>query len=278
MITITVVVENTARGAGVLGEHGLAWWIEAGPRCVLFDTGQGLVLRHNCSRLGIDLSCADSIVLSHGHYDHVGGLAEALDDAPKASIFMHPRAVDAKFSASINGGAARRISTDFMEREQFRNPGRQVVTTTEPREVVPGVWTTGEIPRSNDFEDTGGRFFLDEKQTQPDLLLDDQAVFFSTGEGVVVVLGCAHAGVVNTLVHIANLTGNKTIHSVLGGMHLENASPQRMNQTISCLRDFQVQRISPMHCTGMKQTIALCNAFPDRFQSCPVSTVLKFSS
>jgi 7,8-dihydropterin-6-yl-methyl-4-(beta-D-ribofuranosyl)aminobenzene 5'-phosphate synthase len=277
MITITVLVENTARGPGILGEHGLAWWIDTGMHRVLFDTGQGMALVHNAKRLGIDLATADAIVLSHGHFDHVGGLEAALTAAPQAPLFLHPRAIEPKFSGT-DPAAARHISIPFVEAELFRRNGRRVVATRKPSEVVPGIWTTGEVPRTTDFEDTGGPFFLDQALTQPDPLMDDEAVFFESRDGVVVVLGCAHTGVVNTLVHVAHLTGQKTIHSVVGGMHLENTSPHRLAETLEAFRRFDVQSIGAAHCTGFAATAAFWKEFPTRCVQCVTGTRLFFGS
>lgn len=276
MISVTVLVENTARGAGILGEHGLAWWIDTGSHRVLFDTGQGLALQHNALTLGIDLARADAIVLSHGHYDHVGGLESVLSVAPRAALYMHPRAIEPKFSGSGGGSTGRHISQAFLEQERFRAPGRMVVQSVEPHEVVPGVWMTGEIPRTNDFEDTGGPFFLDADLRQADPLLDDQALFFTADEGVVVVLGCAHAGVINTLACVSRLTGHDRIHAALGGMHLEHASPHRMAQTFVGFHHYHVQRLGPMHCTGPRATIAFCNAFGDRCECAAAGTRFSF--
>jgi 7,8-dihydropterin-6-yl-methyl-4-(beta-D-ribofuranosyl)aminobenzene 5'-phosphate synthase len=276
MTTLTILAENTARGPGILGEHGLSWWIEADGHAVLFDTGQGQVLQHNAARLGIDLSQAEAIVLSHGHYDHVGGLETALALAPRAAVFLHPAAVEPKYSGSGGDGKARRISTRFVETGGFAAADRAVVTTREPREVVPGIWMTGEIPRANDFEDTGGPFFLDEGLCRADPLLDDQALYFLTPEGAVVVLGCAHAGVVNTLLHVERLSGCARIHAVIGGMHLEAASPRRMNRTLSRLRELGVQRIAPLHCTGPRAVVALRNALGERCEFCAAGSRLNF--
>jgi 7,8-dihydropterin-6-yl-methyl-4-(beta-D-ribofuranosyl)aminobenzene 5'-phosphate synthase len=167
MVTITILVENTARGPSILGEHGLAWWIDTGTHRVLFDTGQGMALIPNAKWLGIDLARADAIVLSHGHFDHVGGLEAALAAAPRAPLFLHPRAVEAKFSGSDPKAGARRISIPFVETESFRRGNRRVVTTADSCEVAPGVWTTGEIPRANDFEDTGGPFSWTQRSPTP---------------------------------------------------------------------------------------------------------------
>lgn len=278
MISLTILVENSARAPGLLAEHGLAYWLEVGTKRVLFDTGQGMVLAHNAGRLGIDLAQADAIVLSHGHFDHVGGLEQALAAAPRAALWLHPRATEPKFSGPTAARGARRISLDFVEQEKFRAGPREVVSTLEAREVVPGLWATGQIPRTNSFEDTGGPFFLDAALAQPDPLLDDQALFFDSGDGLVVVLGCAHAGVVNTLRHVVALTGCPKIHTVVGGMHLENASPVRMAQTLAALPELGVQRLIPLHCTGLRAFAEFRAALGEKCLPGAAGTRLEFTA
>jgi 7,8-dihydropterin-6-yl-methyl-4-(beta-D-ribofuranosyl)aminobenzene 5'-phosphate synthase len=262
MTTITLLCENTARGAGILGEHGLAFWIDTGAHRVLFDTGQGMALAHNAARLAVDFSRADAVVLSHGHFDHVGGLETALAAAPKAPLFLHPCAVEPKFTGT-DPAVARRISTPFVESESFRGAGRRVVETREPCEVVPGVWTTGEIPRTNDFEDTGGPFYLDAGLTRPDPLLDDQALYLPTAQGVILICGCAHAGVVNTLRHVARLTDGASVRALIGGLHLEHASPRRLDETVRALGACRPQQLGFGHCTGAAAGRRLWSEFPD---------------
>lgn len=277
MTTVTVLAENTARGLGVLGEHGLAWWIDTGTHRVLFDTGQGLVLASNARRLRADLAAAHAIALSHGHSDHVGGLDTALAAAPAATLYLHPDAVCRRFTGSDRSPVGRRLSTDFMETEAFRADNRRVVATREPQEIAPGVWTSGEIPRTNDFEDVGGPFFLDEAMTRPDPILDDQAVFFAGREGTVVVLGCAHAGIVNTLEHIRTLTHGAPLHTIVGGMHLLNADERRLTETFAALRRFGVRRFGPNHCTGPYAAALFWREFPGRCFPCSAGSRLEFA-
>ncbi len=135
---------------------------------------------------------------------------------------------------------------------------------------------TGEIPRQNAFENTGGRFFLDAACTRPDPLLDDQALFFDTKQGLVVLLGCGHAGVVNTLDYVRHLTGGRPIQAMLGGLHLLSANPDRMEKTIAAFRRLDIQWLAPAHCTGLPALARLWAEFPGRCCSCAVGTQLSF--
>ncbi|MGI6086732.1 MAG: MBL fold metallo-hydrolase [Kiritimatiellia bacterium] len=260
MIKITVIAENTATRPEILGEHGLAFWVETSAGRALFDAGPALSFRHNVSTLGIPLERADVIVLSHGHSDHTGGLAWALAAAGSARVFMHPTALLPRFSR--HGGRPRAIGMPEDARSALQYCGR-LEKTSQPVEILPGVCTTGFIPRKNTVEDTGGPFFLDAAGAQPDPIEDDQALWVDTPTGLVVVLGCAHAGVINTLEHIRNLAGERPIRALLGGMHLAPASPSRLEWTIAELRKFQPKQIMPMHCTGISVTAALWNGLPD---------------
>ena len=152
----------------------------------------------------------------------------------------------------------------------------QPAWAAKPPEVLDGIFVTGEISRQNTFEDTGGRFLLDASCTRPDPLLDGQALFFDTAQGLVVLLGCAHSGGVNTLEYVRHLTGGRPIHTVLGGMHLLNATSERRDQTLAAFRRFDIQRLAPAHCTGLPALARLWTAFPDRCSSCAVGTSLLF--
>ena len=274
-IRITTLVENTAGRPGLLGEHGLAFWLEMGVHRVLFDTGAGAVLVSNAGKLGVDLAQANAIVLSHGHYDHTGGLFDALHAAPRAKVLVHPAALGEKY-ARLDDGTSRYIGVPALDEATVRRQAGELVFTNQPTEIFDGLFVTGEIPRLTAFEDTGGPFFLGEDCDSPDPLLDDQALFFESTQGTVVILGCSHAGVINTLRYVHELTNGKPIHAVIGGMHLLSATQERLDRTIEGFRDFGVEHLGPAHCTGMAATAALWGAFPEKCRQCAAGAVMEF--
>jgi len=151
---ITVLVENTAESPGLLAEHGLAFWIEVGSQCILFDTGQGGVLVINAYRLGISLSRVDAVVLSHGHYDHTGGLADALRANRPAAVYAHPAAMKPKFARNKDG-TSREIGVPVACEQAIERRRGQFVLTEEPTPVSSVLMATGPVPRVTEFEDTG---------------------------------------------------------------------------------------------------------------------------
>ncbi len=269
---ISVLVDNSVcmdSGRGIWAEHGLSYWVDNGRARVLFDTGaSGDVLMNNVRRMGLELSSADAIVLSHGHHDHVGGLEAALKALPpEAPIYMHPDAQRPKHSG--RPGQARRSDSPFFMADRF-GEGRKVVRSRQPLELAPGIWMTGQVPRRYDIEDTGGRFFIDSELSQPDPIPDDQALFLPGAAGTTVILGCAHAGIINTLEYVQELSGGAPIACVIGGTHLEKASEERIEWTIEKLRCLKVREIHPCHCTGMEASLRLSKAIGGA--SCPAWT------
>ena len=274
MSCITTLIENTAAGKGLLAEHGLSFWIEHNDHRILFDTGQGFCLKHNAEVLNIPLADADAIVLSHGHFDHTGGLPDALGAIEQPRIFLHPGALLPRYvcrpEEPVREIGISRHASELLEDQAT------LVFTREPTEICPGIFVTGPIPRKTDFEDSGGPFFYDEAGREPDTFPDDQALYFETSAGTVVVLGCAHAGIVNTLMYIRELTDNLPLHAVLGGTHLVAASNERMEQTLNYLQELNVQQLQAAHCTGFVAAARLYEAFPEQYAPCPVGTLTTF--
>ena len=271
-LCITTLVEDTALDGSMLAEHGLSFWIEYGGKRILFDTGQSNMLVKNAKTLGINLAKVDAIVISHGHYDHTGGLSAILDIAPQATIYLHPASIEPKFSRKTSG--INSIGMPYSAKKAVQK--HHVIWTATPALIFPGLSVTGQVPRINNFEDVGGTFFVDGKCRIPDELLDDQALFIESAKGLVVVFGCAHSGVVNALEYISNLTGRSKIYAVIGGMHLLNTSKERIERTIDFFREYTIQKIGVAHCTGAIAIRRFSDAFQGRCFSCSAGTQISF--
>jgi 7,8-dihydropterin-6-yl-methyl-4-(beta-D-ribofuranosyl)aminobenzene 5'-phosphate synthase len=269
-LELTVLVENQPLGRGLLGEHGLAFHLRADGHDVLFDTGQGLTLTHNADRLGVDLGALDAIVLSHGHYDHIGGLPSVLERCGAVDIYLHPQAVQPKFNRYGKDIGAPSPALSALGK------AKTLHMVEKPTEILPGLFASGSIPRRNAFEDTGGPFYCDTHKQHEDLLPDDQALYVLLPEGVVVILGCCHAGVVNTLEYISELTGGLPIHAVIGGTHLLRASQERLSHTAGLLETLDVKILAPNHCTGLNAQCYLRTRFPERFVEAPAGKRFTF--
>ncbi|MEI8140598.1 MAG: MBL fold metallo-hydrolase [bacterium] len=258
---IIILSDNNVASPSTRAEHGLAFWIETDTHCLLFDTGQGLVLEENARALKLDLDAVDTVVLSHGHYDHTGGLAAVIQCADKGiRVVAHPDAFLPKYKQAEAG--ARSIGIPGPSQEALSGLTVPPVTTRAALEVVPGIWATGEIPRRHPEEITLEGFRRDSQGHHEDPLLDDQALFIKSRLGTIVLLGCAHAGLINTLDHIQQLTQGQPIYAVIGGTHLRSAPESRLDWTINELRRFNLHRLVALHCTGAGATAALWNAFP----------------
>ena len=270
----TVLVDDVQGEAGVQAEHGLAFWIVADGTRVLFDSGQTeQVLRENARRLGINLAEADAAAISHGHYDHTGGLAGLLAERPDLPVFLHPDALRARWTRSADG-RTRAIGMPAAATRLLAGRGSTTRVVRGAAEIRPGVFLTGEVPRSGPPEAPTDRFFLDQPCAVPDPFSDDQALVVDTEEGAIVFLGCSHAGVANTVAHALSLSRTGRLRSLVGGMHLAQAPQQRIEQLARLLSGLHPRAVCPSHCTGCGPAAYLRSRFPAAFAAVRAGTIL----
>ncbi|UCD82755.1 MAG: MBL fold metallo-hydrolase [Desulfobacterales bacterium] len=274
--TVTTLVENSVAqgGKSLLAEHGLSFYIEAGDRKILFDTGQNLAISNNARVLGIELNQINSAVLSHGHYDHTGGLQSLLACNSDFALYAHPDVFSRKVKKKSDGFKYIGIPVD---KSAIDNYGIAVKLDETPVEIAPGIMTSGEIPLKNDFEAVESGFFLQkDRGVDPDTLPDDLALILDTDKGLVVLLGCSHRGVINTLNHVTHLTGKRKIHAILGGLHLGKASDGKLEMIMNHLQGYGLAKIGIGHCTGPRALVALANEFGDRVYLNTVGNQMEF--
>ncbi|MBN2242401.1 MAG: MBL fold metallo-hydrolase [Acidobacteria bacterium] len=273
-IRITTLSENTAQIGDFIAEWGLSVLVETGKTKVLLDTGKGYSCVYNADTLGIELGGIDKIVLSHGHFDHTGGLREVLRRMRKdVEIIAHPDMWQIKYSRRKD--EARYIGVPF-HRSELETLGAHFVLTEKPTKIDDSIMTTGEIPMVTPFEEIDPDLFVKEgSEWKPDKVRDDQALIIKSAAGLIVILGCAHRGMINTLYHAMQLTGEDGIYAVIGGSHLISASEERLWQTITALREIGVQKLGLCHCTDLPVITLFANEFGDAFLFNKAGTVIE---
>lgn len=262
-MVIRIVVDDRA-GPRLMVDQGFSAWIRVGRQSILFDTAHRAALAGNAAALRIDLASLDALVLSHGHHDHTDGVPLVLERGREVEVYCHPGAIAARYS--IRCGHARSISMPVASRaalDRAESLGR-LRWVIRPMEVGPGVGLAPCAPRRTPYEDAGGPLFLDASGRTPDPVEDDLALWVRTADGLVVVVGCCHAGLVNTLRHVQASSGESRIRAVLGGFHMREASEERLFQTLEELRQLNPELIVPCHCTGDRATELLAQALGER--------------
>lgn len=274
-IRITILSDNCVGPiSGTLGEHGFAALIErSGGETILFDTGQGLTLLHNAARMNKDLKAVRKVVISHGHYDHCGGLMPLLQATGGKEVFAHGGIFTPRHRLKDRGDSYP-IGIPF-EKSALEEAGATFNLSAEFREIAPGIMLSGQVPRVTDFETGDQGLYCDCAGLLPDATPDDQSLIINTARGLVILLGCCHAGVVNTLEHVAACCGSRDVYAVIGGTHLGFCSPEQLDKSIAALKKSGISKLAVSHCTGFAASARLCREMPQEFQLAMVGYTLE---
>ncbi|MDD1770177.1 MAG: MBL fold metallo-hydrolase [Methanomassiliicoccales archaeon] len=240
-----------------VAEQGFSMLVEteAGQRVVIDAGGSEYAFTNNLRNSGLEPKDITAAIITHGHYDHVGGLGPLIEAG--VPIYTHPKTFVGKRYATYG-----EIKTDISAPQRIIDAlGKtQLHFVNSLTEIIPGIRISGEVPRVTDFEAPVNFLREEEGKVFEDAVNDEQAVYLATRKGLVVIAGCAHHGIVNIVTHARKATGGK-VYMVLGGFHLANATAERVRKTMDQLKNLGVERIAPMHCTGFEAMKMISDRF-----------------
>ncbi|OQY00337.1 MAG: hypothetical protein B6I20_08895 [Bacteroidetes bacterium 4572_117] len=242
-----IVLNDNAPGAVCSSEHGLSYLIKA-DKTILFDTGSSDMFLKNAALLKLELNAVDTVVLSHGHWDHGNGLKYLKNK----TLITHPFSFQKKYRKKDQSYVGLNLSKKEAS-EKFN-----LITSKEPYQISEEITFLGQIPRINNFESKNTSFVLD--NGTDDFVHDDSALAIKTDNGLIVVSGCAHSGICNIVDHAIKVTGIKNVYGVIGGFHLKMNNSQT-KYTIDYLKKLNVEKIYPSHCTALPALSAFHQTF-----------------
>ncbi len=274
---ITILCENTVGRRVGSGEHGFSAFIEMDRGNYLFDTGNGHSVVANSLAFKKDLRSVKKIFLSHGHYDHTGGLPEVLKLKGEVDVHGHPHIFLDRISVLKEKDQETKRFVGIPYRKKYLEAlGARFLFNSDFAEVESGMFLTGEVPRGTPFEKPDPNLFseIGGKMSQ-DTFPDDQSLILDTEKGLILILGCAHSGMINIIQHVVRKTGKDKFYAILGGTHLDFLTPEQLEESTRYLKTIKFERIGVSHCTGMKAAFRLHQEFGDRFFQGCVGSVLE---
>lgn len=275
-VRMTILAENrVGLSIGLIGEHGFCAHLAVDGYQVLWDTGQGYALIHNAPKLAIEFDRIKLVCLSHGHYDHTGGIAPLLRQNGGAELILHHSAFERKRARRELLGKMVEFPVGMPQKQpELTRLGGRVIFVEDHLEVAPGVHYFTSIPMTTPFENINGDFFVEGPNgNRPDRFTDDAALGVVTDQGLSVILGCAHRGMINTIKHIMDYLGVDRLHSVWGGTHMIERSAEEIEATLEALKELQIKKIGAGHCTGFQNELLLAKAFPHEYQAACVGVI-----
>ncbi len=253
---VSILTENRTSKGKFLAEHGLCVFIEYNGMSILFDTGQTNVFCHNAEIMGVDLCRTDCIVLSHGHYDHCGGYVNFPAKEKYPITYVREKAFERKFTKDKNG--YREIGIPW----KYENYKDMIILTGEKTQIAEKVYLCSDIPITVPFEGPfEGLLVQNGEEKITDRMQDEQMLVFDTEKGLVIFIGCSHPGIANCLSYAKKLFPDKKINTVFAGMHLEVVSNERLEKTVEFLKKLDIERIIPVHCTGVIKSCEIKHVF-----------------
>ncbi len=274
---VTVVIDNyvpISASRPFLGEHGFSLLLETSGHKILMDTGQSGAVIHNLSLLGVHPDQLDAIVLSHGHYDHAGGLEYILEHRSKPiPVYAHPNIFKERFS--VAGGHKHEIGISCIK-EKLTTWGAEWHFSDKPLEICEQLVFGGQIPRKTSYEvgDTKLITTIDKCMDCQDELEDDSSLYYITASGLVVISGCAHSGMINIIEYGLAITQMTHLRGWIGGMHLGPVAAEQRNKSLEAIKNFAPDFVAASHCTGFAMMAELQHTFGKQFIHCCVSQVI----